>query len=478
MASLARLPLRWRVTIVAVLVQMLLVAALGAFVLVRLSRDLTAGIDASLSARGAQLVSAVNGGGEGGNFSDSSDVRVPGLAASQSLTQVVSPAGVVLESAGAADAHLVLLRPDQVSQAERTARRFTATLPTLGRTRLLAIPTGSGEIVVVGNGLSSVDQARSHLQALLGVGGVAMLLLGGGASWWLAGRALRPIDHLSSAAASIDGDDLDRRVPVPRTGDEAARLAQTLNRLLERVSASVGKERAFLADASHELRTPVAVLRAELEVALRSPSTPRAARVVLESMNEETGRLSRLTDDLLALARADAGRLEIVRRPSDLGEPADRAARRAGPLAARRRVAIETRLGPAAASIDPHRVVQVAHNLIDNAVRHTPPGGTVRLETGLSEDGQAFLSVADEGPGIPDELASRIFERFSRGDHARGRDSGGTGLGLAIALAIAKGHGGSLVLEERGARGSRFVLKVPAIIAPEGDATVLHRRGL
>jgi heavy metal sensor kinase len=463
MASLARIPLRWRVTLVAILVQAVLLAALGAFVSVRLSRDLTAGIDSSLSARATQLVSAVGDGGAGaGNFSDSSDVIVPGLAARESLTQVVSRSGVVLESAGAADADQRLLSSAQLSRATSSAVRLTQTLPELGRTRLLAIPTGSGKVVVVGNSLSSVDQARSRLRSLLGVGGVVALLIGGGASWWLAGRALRPIDRLSLAAASIGGDDLDRRVPVPPTGDEAARMARTLNRLLERISASVGKERAFLADASHELRTPVAVLRAELEVALRSPSTPASARGVLESMNEETGRLSRLTDDLLALARADAGRLELVRKASDLAVPAERAVRLLSSSAARRGVSVSARLDPAPARIDPDRIAQVAVNLMDNAIRHSPAGGTIEVETGLG-DGQAFLSVTDEGSGIPDELAERIFERFSRGDSARGRESGGTGLGLAIALAIAEAHSGSLALEDRAAPGSRFVLRLPAI---------------
>lgn len=469
MASLARISLRWRVTIVAILVQAVLLAALGAFVSVRLSRDLTAGIDGSLSARAAQLVSAVSDGGAGagpGNFSDSSDVRVPGLAARESLTQVVSRAGVVLESAGSADADQPLLSPAQVSRASHSAVRLTKALPELGRTRLLAIPTGSGTVVVVGNSLSSVDQARSRLGSLLAVGGLVALLVGGGASWWLAGRALRPIDRLSLAAASIGGDDLDRRVPVPPTGDEAARLAQTLNRLLERINESVGKERAFLADASHELRTPVAVLRAELEVALRSPSTPDSARGVLESMNEETGRLSRLTDDLLVLARADAGRMELVRQASDLAAPADRAVQLLGSLAARRGVLLSTRLNPAPARIDPDRIAQVAVNLMENAIRHTPAGGSVHIETGL-RDREAFLSVSDQGPGISDELAPRIFERFSRGDSARGRESGGTGLGLAIALAIAEAHSGSLTLDERGAQGSRFVLRLPAI-TPSG----------
>ena len=463
MASLARIPLRWRVTLVAILVQAVLLAALGAFVSVRLSRDLTAGIDSSLSARATQLVSAVGDGRTGtGNVSDSSDVLVPGLAARESLTQVLSRSGAVLESAGAADANKRLLDSAQLSRATRSAVHLTRTLPELGPARLLAIPAGSGKVVVVGNSLSSVEQAQSRLHSLLGVGGVVALLIGGGASWWLAGRALRPIDRLSLSAASIGGDDLDRRVPVPPTGDEAARLARTLNRLLERISASVDKERAFLADASHELRTPVAVLRAELEVALRSPSTPASARGVLESMNEETGRLSRLTDDLLALARADAGRLELMRKASDLAVPAERAVRLLSTSAARRGVSVSARLDPAPARIDPDRIAQVAVNLMDNAIRHSPAGGTIEVETGL-RDGEAFLSVADEGPGIPDELAGRIFERFSRGDSARGRESGGTGLGLAIALAIAKAHSGSLALEDRGAQGSRFVLRLPAI---------------
>lgn len=462
MASLARISLRWRVTLVAILVQASLLAALGAFVSVRLARDLRTGIDSSLSARATQLVSAVGDTGTGGgNLSDSSDVVVPGLAARESLTQVVSRSGVVLESAGAADADRRLLTSAQLARADRSAVRLTSTLPVLGHTRLLAIPTGSGRVVVVGNSLSSVDQAQSRLRSLLGIGGLVALLIGVGASWWLAGRALRPIDRLSLAAASIGADDLARRVPVPPTGDEAARLAQTLNRLLERISVAVDKERAFVADASHELRTPVAVLRAELEVALRSPSTPAAARAVLESMSEETGRLSRLTDDLLALARADAGRLELALQESDLAVPAERAVRLLDAAAGRRDVTIRTRLGPAPACIDPDRIAQVVVNLLDNAIRHSPAWGTVSVET-RTDGGEAVLSVSDEGPGIPDELAGRIFERFSRGDSARGRESGGTGLGLAIALAIAEAHDGSLSLEASDAPGSRFVLRLPA----------------
>ena len=183
-------------------------------------------------------------------------------------------------------------------------------------------------------------------------------------------------------------------------------------------------------------------------------------------MNEETGRLSRLTDDLLVLARADAGRMELVRQASDLAAPADRAVQLLGSLAARRGVLLSTRLDPAPARIDPDRIAQVAVNLMENAIRHTPAGGSVHIETGLS-DREAFLSVSDQGPGISDELAPRIFERFSRGDSARGRESGGTGLGLAIALAIAEAHSGSLTLDERGAQGSRFVLRLPAI-TPSG----------
>jgi heavy metal sensor kinase len=462
MTRFARVPLRWRVTIVAVLVQAILLAALGAFVSIRLSRDLTAGIDASLSARATQLVSAVGDEPAARGIGDSSDVHIPGLAARESLTQVISRSGAVLESAGNVEAERPLLSPDQLNRAKNRAERTTTTLPSLGRARLLAIPTGSGQIVVVGNSLNSVDQAQSRLRTLLGVGALAALVLGGGASWWLSGRALRPIDRLSLAAAEIDGDDLERRVPVPPAGDEAARLARTLNRLLERISTSVGKEREFLADASHELRTPVAVLRAELEVALRSPSTHPSARGVLESMNEETGRLSRLTDDLLALARADAGRLELVRHTSDLAAPAARTVQSLGPLAAKHGVVLDVRLDPAPARIDDDRISQITLNLMDNAIRHTPRGGAVRLETGV-RDGQAFLSVSDEGPGVGDDLAPRIFDRFSRGDAARGRDSGGSGLGLAIAFAIAKAHSGSLTLDERGPQGSRFVLRLPAI---------------
>ncbi|MFN8111354.1 MAG: HAMP domain-containing sensor histidine kinase [Thermoleophilia bacterium] len=448
-----------------------LILGLGTFLTVRLTADLTAGVDAALAARASQLVSTLSDNpGAGANLADGSDVTLPGLAPRESLTQVLAPGGSVTESAGSIDAEHGLLTPPQLARAHVTSIRLTRTLPNMGRTRLLALPTGRGGVVVVGTALRGVDEARTRLHDLLLVGGAIALILCGGASWLLAGRALRPIDRLSRAAAGIGADELDRRVPVPETGDEAARLAITVNRLLDRVGEGVGRQRAFVADASHELRTPLAVLRAELEVALRSSTVDDATRSMLLSLDDEAARLSRLLEDLLTLARADAGGLELRRCPGDLAEPAARSAALLTSLAARKGVVITTLLDSAPAEIDEDRITQVALNIIDNAIRHTPAGRHVDVQTG-EHDGISYLAVRDEGPGIPLGLAGSIFERFSRGDPARAR--GSTGLGLAIARTIALEHGGTLTLDAHGSSGSLFVLRLPRRSDPieaHGDA--------
>jgi signal transduction histidine kinase len=455
---LARVPLRWRVTLVALCVQALILAGLGAFLHLRLGHELVGGVDASLGSQASQLLGAA--GGEG-DFSVNGDELLAGVPRREDLAQILDRGGRVLQGAGPAAADRPLLGSPELARAHGAPVRLTRTVPGLGSVRLLAVPAPGGRVLVVGASLEDVDRAQSSLLLLLVGGGLGAMALGGLGAWFVAGRALRPIDRLSAAAAAIGADDLSERVRVPPTGDEAARLAQTLNALLARVARAVQEQRDFLADASHELRSPVAALRAELEVALRSPQTPRGVRGTLESLQDEADRLARLTDDLLALARADAGRLELVREPTDLTGAALRAHRVLEARAARNGVLLELRLAPSGVWGDPDRLTQVALNLLDNAVRHTPRGGRVTLGT-ETRGAAARLVVADEGTGVPTELVPVLFQRFSRGDPARGREDGGAGLGLAIAAAIAHAHGGSLELEATDATGSQFALTLPA----------------
>ena len=443
----------------ALVVEAVILAALGAFLHVRLEDELMANLDTGLAAQASQLTSD----GDVANFSDPSDLVVPGGARAGGVAQLIARSGAVLQSTGEADGERPLITADERSQAETSVLRRNREVDGLGQTRLLAAPVGDGRVVVVGSSLAGVDSATDDLLLLLVAGGLGALALSGAAAWWLASRALRPIDRLNTAAAAIGADDLDQRVPVPATGDEVARLARVLNGLLARVEQASAEQRGFLADASHELRSPLAVLQAELDVALRAPGSSPVPREVLESLREEAGRLTQLTDNLLTLARADTGRLELTRERVDLADVARRALRLLGAGAERKSVVVATALEPAPVWGDGDRLTQVAINLLDNAVRHAPPGSQLQLETGLAE-GVSWLAVEDGGPGIPAELVPVLFERFTRADAARtsAEDGGGTGLGLAISQAIAAAHDGRVELDQTGPAGSRFALKLPS----------------
>jgi heavy metal sensor kinase len=258
--------------------------------------------------------------------------------------------------------------------------------------------------------------------------------------------ALRPVERMRARAARISDRSASERLPVSGRGDELDRLGQTLNAMLDRLERALETERAFAADASHELRTPLAILRGELELALRRERSPAELRATIEAALEEALRLSALADDLLVLARADEGQLPLDPRPLDaatlLETVRGRFARRAEELG--RPLAADA---PAGLPLhgDPTRLEQALGNLVDNALRHG--AGAVALSARADGDGVA-LTVADEGPGFDPEFAQRAFERFSRADAARSR--GGTGLGLAIVRAIAEAHGGRARIDGAG----------------------------
>jgi signal transduction histidine kinase len=240
---------------------------------------------------------------------------------------------------------------------------------------------------------------------------------------------------------------------VPQTQDELARLAATLNGMLDRIESGVHEQQRLVADASHELRTPLAAMRAELDVSLRADALSPAAREVLESTREEVDRLSRTVDDLLTLAAADEGRLDVLTAPLDLSDVAREAARGADVTLAG---------GPAPAVGDPDRLRHAVRNLIENALKFG--GGDVRVTT-WTRAGEAGVTVADDGPGIPPELADRVFDRFFRVEAARGRATGGSGLGLAIVRAVAEAHGG-----RAWAHGSEVSLAIPAAQVSSSDS--------
>jgi signal transduction histidine kinase len=325
--------------------------------------------------------------------------------------------------------------------------------------RVVALPVtrrGQRQVVAVTESLATVDSSAHRVLVLLLLGGGAALVLAAAGGWWIARKALMPVERITSRAHRIGIDDLSERIAVPRVDDELGRLARTLNAMLDRLEEGVDARRRLVADASHELRAPLAATRSELEVSLRHDNLEDGARAVLTSARDEVVRMGRTVDNMLTLARFDEGGHELLIRPCDLRAVADAAARshRAAAEAAGVKVVVEGE--PVLLEADGERLQQVVGNLVDNAIRHSPPGGEVVVT--VHADGR--VTVGDSGPGVPPDAREWIFERFARQDQARGCD-GGAGLGLAISREIVRAHRGEIRVDGANGGGSIFTVRLP-----------------
>jgi heavy metal sensor kinase len=316
-------------------------------------------------------------------------------------------------------------------------------------------------VLVVASPLADVDRSVERLRLLLLVAGPMALVLAGGGGWLLARAALRPVGRMTEQAEAIGADRLHDRVSVPDAADELNRLARTLNGMLDRIERGVVEQRRFVADASHELRTPLAVMRAELEVALRGDDPAADASEVLGSAAEEVTRMSKIVDDLLTLAHRDENSLELLLAPVDLGGIAAEVAGQLRPLAEAGGVRLEVEAPSVPVVADQARVTQVVTNLVDNAVKYTGAGGSVRVRV-WEQGGGGALAVGDTGPGIGPEDLPKVFDRFFRLDAARTRARGGSGLGLAICKELVEAHGGRIWADSVPGAGSTFTLTLPA----------------
>ena len=345
--------------------------------------------------------------------------------------------------------------------ARLVAIRPGADLTVAFRVLGVALPSGACTgVIVVATSTDEVGRSVRELLIQLSIGVPIALLVAGLGGWWLAGRALAPVARMTREAETIGIERLDERIEVPAASDEVQRLAVTLNDMLDRLERGVEDKRRFAADASHELRTPLAVMRAELDVSLRHADLSTNAREALESAQEEVERMRSIVENLLTLARADHGSLELLRAPVDLAEVTETVSEGASPLARPKHVAIVTDGPSATVHGDRARIEQVVMNLISNAIHFSPGGGNVRVTTWL-HDGGAGCTVNDDGPGVSPELAGHIFERFVRGDTARSND-GGSGLGLAISNEIVTAHGGRIWVDARRGSGGSFSFWLPA----------------
>jgi signal transduction histidine kinase len=420
---------RWRVTLLAALTVIVVLVATGAVLVHAQRRVLTDQLDEALAADADRIAASLGSG---------ATPRLDLAADDDAAAQVVTSDGtIVAASPGLAGA---------VPSSYRVVSRHVA--------------TDDGErIVRVGAPLDDVRETVGSLIAVLAitvpvVAGILAVLV-----WILVGRTLRPVERIRTEVAGIGSRELGRRVPQPTGRDEIARLAATMNEMLDRLDAANRQQQRFVADASHELRTPLARMRSELEVAQRTTAPGHDDEALLGSLLEEVDHLQRLTDDLLVLARVDAGAPETVAGPVDLDDivlAEARAREASGAVVDTRRVS--------AAQVIGHRgeLRRVVVNLLDNAVRHATAAVTLTLD---EHDGVVTFVVADDGPGIPVDRRADVFERFRRIDEARTADRGGTGLGLAIARDLVERLGGGISIDGDESDGARFVVTLPATSA-------------
>ncbi len=312
----------------------------------------------------------------------------------------------------------------------------------------------------VGTSLAPLHDTMAWLRWLLLIMDASALVLTSTAGMVLAYRVLRPVERLTRTIERIASQNLDQRLPIPHPEDEIGRLSRVLNRMLTRLERSFHSQQRFIADASHELRSPLANLQLTLELALRRPRPPEDYRQALQQALEEVERLTRLVNDLLTLSRADSGRLEVLQQPVPLRPLLDRLLRTYRLQAKEKYVTLTCSVPDVVVRGDETRLRQLFANLLDNALRYTPAQGSVSL-TGTLQDGHVRIAVVDTGPGIAPDHLPHLFERFYRGHPDRHRAEGGSGLGLALCQEIVRAHGGSLTASSTPAQGSTFTVTLP-----------------
>jgi signal transduction histidine kinase len=433
--------------------------ALGGVVLVALLRaSLVDDVQTAAQLRAGEVVALLDSGRPLGELAVDH--------AEESAVQVLDRGGAVL----AASANMAG-RPPMADLAPGAAVDV-AELPIGDDNGYRVVAAGTrdgGFLVLVARTLDPAFESSAAVTDILLAGIPILIVLVGATTWAVTGRALRPVEDLRREVATISGSALARRVPQPAGDDEIARLARTMNAMLDRLQAARDRQARFVADASHELRNPIASIRHQLETALARPDRGAQAELMSGLLAEDL-RMERLVTDLLVLARADEHTLTRHRRPVDLD---DIVLAEAGRLRASGAVRVDaTTVSAGRVDGDPTQLRCLVRNLVDNAERHAR--STVRLGLRV-EAGLLRLTVADDGAGIAEADRERIFERFTRLDDARDRDRGGAGLGLAIVAEVVRAHAGSVHVEP--GRGARFVVVLPSTEDGDDSAWVKHPVG-
>ncbi len=457
------IPVRVRIAAAFAIAMAAVLAGTGWFLYARLDSHLALALNRQLRLRAQDLAALVRE--PGGSIEGAGGGRL--VEPGESYAQLLDAYGNVLDATAPLGTKRLLTGPELRVAKLRTIFADRSSVPGLDEpSRLLATPVNRGGrrlVLVVGATRQDRAETLASLRDELLIAGPIALLLATLAGYGLAGLSLRPVESMRRRAAAVSAETPGERLPVPQTGDEVERLGETLNEMLARLEAALERERNFVADAGHELRTPLALLRTELELALRHAESPEELREAVRRSSEEVDRLAHLAEDLLLIARSDQGRLPLRLETLDAAELLAtvisrfewRAQEADRPLANEGEPGVRI-LG------DRLRLEQALANLVDNALRHAH--GRVRLAV-TTTDGSVELHVKDEGPGFPPEFLRRAFERFTRPEAGRG--GAGSGLGLSIVKAIAEAHGGSAHAANSPTSGADVWLVLPiAVPAP------------
>lgn len=457
-----RLPVRWRLTLwSAALLAGALVAFGGGLYLV-LRHRLYTGFDEQLLNQATLALAAVR-------IEDGQPTFPPGATSPEEgehFLRLLDADRAPVVGTGLDSAEVPLDRAVAAAALAGSTRYSTVADEDGDALRIVTLPVrrgGDGLIVgvlQVGLDRDETDAALTTLVGILVLAGPLVLLAAAAGGYLLAGRALAPVAKITQLAGRIGGQDLHARLGLDLPDDELGRLARTFDAMLARIEDAFERQRRFTGDAAHELRTPLALMRSQIDLALARPRLPDEYRAALDDLDRDLRRVTGVVGTLLTLARADAGRLVPERVRFDLAKTVALVAAQYTPIAAEGDVALEADILPTPIVADEDLLVQLLVNLLDNALAHTPPRGRVIVGCRGVGDG-ARLWVADDGEGIAAEHQARVFDRFYRVDAGRARTRGGAGLGLAICRAITEAHGGTIALTSRLNRGTTVEVWLP-----------------
>lgn len=457
------MPIRLRVTLLSTWLLAVALAVFGLVFYLVLVDSLRDEVDRRLTGRAAAiagLVTASAGAPIDLQSGPIEELREPGVFA-----QVLDPRGEVITATSILQNSSLPVDPVQVQRA-LGGQRVLLTVPIRESVeiRMLYEPLAVRGTVVgvlqVAESLAPLEVTATRVQRYMSAAAGLTLALATVFSWVVVGRALEPIAVVTRSARQIRATgDVGRRVPAGETRDEVGLLAETINEMLAGIERTLGSQRDFLADSSHELRSPLTVIRGNLDLLRRAPDEESREECLREA-EAESARMGRIVDDLLLLARQDA-ELTFNRQPVDVAALIGEVERRARVVSNGVALAV-ARADPAFVEGDAERLRQAIANLVDNALRHTAAGGSVTLSA-VQSNGRVAIEVADTGIGIAAEHLPRLFDRFYRVDVSRARSAGGTGLGLAIVKYVAEAHGGGVGVVSEVGRGSRFLVWLPVM---------------